>query len=658
MRQRSRGARISPRRFLGLTSALAAAVLLGLAGTPVVAQAETTVYRGAFACADGKPLAGARVELWQQHVRWLPRLPPNYVLRNVTRADDNGAWGFTVRGDETNWVVRVVLVGEDAAIQDWPWPWNFFAETLRSQNDRPLRDYGTQAIPGYQCDLYTAFTAAGREYRTSVGSAPPQGATLVRAGAPTAGVPFAPYDEVWWPTGRPPIDSSGSSTAQHEFAHVFRHIFDGDRLHFFADAAAFWYLRNHKAESCETTNSAFAFNEGWAEFWAGKVMAYCTDRTTGLIERNVAAKLKELQETCALPRARMVQVLIQNPRGIHSIADYERALNCTPPVRRLGRAKPRKPVGDLLRERRAVLTEGRRLVASLGRSVVRLDRDRRAAERLEGRPVPCPAQPCEDRLARRLAPVLLAGQVEQARALRRRFAFLADRGAVRELLALRPSRQLGRLERTRKAAVAESARIAVRSLRLVRRTAQRSGADAGGLAVLARMQTAAGRSTGEGLTGFSPIPPVEAKAVGPTPEPPGEAAPPPVEPPPPVPPPGPGPAPAPGPPLPPAPRSDLVVDRVYLTNDPRWEWNVDVRNAGAGAAPASRTGLTSPAFDDTLETPPLAAGQSVTLKRECPYGQLGQATARADVTGIVDESDETNNQASGSGGTAGRCRYP
>jgi hypothetical protein len=169
-----------------LTSALAAAVLLGLAGTPVVAQAETTVYRGAFACADGKPLAGARVELWQQHVRWLPRLPPNYVLRNVTRADDNGAWGFTVRGDETNWVVRVVLVGEDAAIQDWPWPWNFFAETLRSQNDRPLRDYGTQAISGYQCDLYTAFTAAGREYRSSVGSAPPQGATLVRAGAPTA----------------------------------------------------------------------------------------------------------------------------------------------------------------------------------------------------------------------------------------------------------------------------------------------------------------------------------------------------------------------------------------------------------------------------------------------------------------------------------------
>jgi hypothetical protein len=59
-----------------------------------------------------------------------------------------------------------------------------------------------------------------------------------------------------------------------------------------------------------------------------------------------------------------------------------------------------------------------------------------------------------------------------------------------------------------------------------------------------------------------------------------------------------------------------------------------------------------------LDTPPLAAGQRVTLKRECPYGQLGQATARADVTGIVDESDETNNETSGAGGTAGRCRYP
>jgi hypothetical protein len=371
---------------------------------------------------------------------------------------------------------------------------------------------------------------------------------------------------------------------------VFRHIFDGDRLHFLADAAAFWYLRNHKAESCETTNSAFAFNEGWAEFWAGKVMAYCPDRNTGLIERNVAAKLKELQDTCALSRARMVQVLIQNPRGIHSIADYERALNCTPPVRRLGRAKPKKPVGDLLRERRAVLVEGRRLVASLGRSVVRLDRDRRAAERLAGRPVPCPAQPCEDRLVRRLSPVLLAGRLEQARALRRRFAFLADRGAIRELLALRPSRQLGRLERTRRAAVAESARIAVRSLRLVRRTAQRSGADAADLAVLARMQTAAGRSSGAGLTGFSPIPPVGLKVVGPIPEPAGEAPPPPG--PPPTPPPAEPPLtpPVPGAGLPPVPRPDLVVDRLHLTSTPLWEWNVEVRNAGAGAAPASKTG--------------------------------------------------------------------
>jgi hypothetical protein len=182
------------RRFKGhvplaaLAGVLAIGVLLlSLAGAPA-SYAATTVYRGAFKCAsDRKPLARARIELWQTHVRWLPEVPPNFRHRNTTRADENGAWGFTVSGDESNWRIRLVLVGEHARVQDWPWPWNWFTHTLRSQNNVPLRDYGTQVVSGYQCDLYTGFSQAARDYHAEVGSPPPQGVTVARAGAPTAG---------------------------------------------------------------------------------------------------------------------------------------------------------------------------------------------------------------------------------------------------------------------------------------------------------------------------------------------------------------------------------------------------------------------------------------------------------------------------------------
>ena len=170
---------------------MAAAFLSALALAPV-ARGDTTDYRGAFKCSDGRPLAGARVELWQQRVRWLPKVPPNIVMRGATRADANGAWGFRVTGGETNWFLRVVMVGEDAQVRDFPWPWNWYAETLRSQNDPPVRDYGTQLVSGYQCGVWNGFSDAGSEFRAQVGRRPPQGVTTVLAGAPTSGVAFTP----------------------------------------------------------------------------------------------------------------------------------------------------------------------------------------------------------------------------------------------------------------------------------------------------------------------------------------------------------------------------------------------------------------------------------------------------------------------------------
>ena len=123
------------------------------------------------------------------------------------------AWAFRISGDESNWFLRVVLVGQDAAVHDFPWPWDWFADTLRSQNDVPLHDYGTQGVSGYQCVLWNALSDAGREYREQVGSPPPQGVTTAEAGAITAGTPFTSTTTSGGPPATPSTEPSASRPA-------------------------------------------------------------------------------------------------------------------------------------------------------------------------------------------------------------------------------------------------------------------------------------------------------------------------------------------------------------------------------------------------------------------------------------------------------------
>lgn len=715
---------MTSRRLIGprIVVTLVALATLALAGAPA-SYGATTEIRGAFACgADGRPLAGARVELWQMHERWLPKVWPNIALRSTVRANADGGWGFRVSGGESNWFVRVVLVGEHTAVRDFPWPWNWFADTLRSQNDRPLRDYGTQTVPGYQCAVWNGFNDAGVEYRQQVGAPPPQGVTVVQAGAPTAGQPFALYDEVWWPSGHPVQAENGTSKAKHEFAHVFRHRLDGDGGHFFGDATYFWYLRHHSGSSCERTNSGFAFNEGWAEYWAGHVMKPCDD-PTGTIERNVAAGLQRLETTCAHSRARMVQVLAANRGRIHSLEEFEKALKCTR-IRALGKRTPKKPATDLAVHRRALQAEGRAFVLTLSESERRLRREIAAAQRLARQSVPCPAPPCVVQVERELQPILLAGQATQARALRDRFAVLASPSGVLRLTG-KPATLRALIAGTR----AEAARIAARTLGEALRAARRGGANANALRVLSAAQSAAVRGNPAVLQGLAPIAPVSL-----------------------------------GPPLPDAPASpqplpdllvdsiglrsgalaitvkntgaaradasklayrlrgggeslldvpalapaetttvtvpcgnagpvtvgaradatnliaeatesdnartatidcpgkpDLVVDRVFLTSATSWLWNVQIRNAGDGAAPPTKTALSQPLQAQVLiDTPALAPGASVTVTIACPYGSLAEATAQADASNLAEEREEANNaRASDLGiGVGGRCRWP
>ena len=292
------------------------------------------------------------------------------------------------------------------------------------------------------------------------GDVNPAGKVLVLDNAPTSGVPFTPYTDVFWPGNYAPMRNIGTaavpvmrSVARREFAHSFRHQLDGDKGHFTFDSARFWYLRSHSSTSCAPTNHGFAFNEGWAEYWADEVPATpCTNSQDFSIERNVGFELKRLQSACVgVTRARMVQVLAENRGRIHSMSDFSNALRCQPPprpIRRTGKApRPASAVSALVTAR---LRAGKVLLSDITRDIAR---SRAKLSRTSG-------------FAER---ELLRARIEQAQALRATLAYLGSRAEQARIARLSDKRQVDLL--------AAKQREYMRKVRVISATALRSIAD-------------------------------------------------------------------------------------------------------------------------------------------------------------------------------------
>lgn len=101
---------------------------------------------------------------------------------------------------------------------------------------------------------------------------------------------------------------------------------DGNFNHLVVDAVRFNYFRQHSCNS--QTNEGFAFNEGWAEFWAGSCKGfafYGSSSTSYTIEGNVANGLRQLQTNFGLSDFQMVDILKSPP--IHSFQDYKTKLS-------------------------------------------------------------------------------------------------------------------------------------------------------------------------------------------------------------------------------------------------------------------------------------------------------------------------------------------
>ncbi len=412
---------------------VAALATLGLFVCAVPAEAARTVYRGQWQCDDRgniQPLGGIELQLWR-------RGPDFFPVEWVGGIDDrgfanpDGTFSLTATDAEDTHFVRMAL--RDAAgvrlkdfwgINDWS------VDSGGARNNVAERDLGGLlfSTPGqsHKCAVWRGFHRAHQDYRALTGTDPPSGGLVINADAITAGVPFTPHTAIMWPSGFPTGYSGGGddSITLHEFGHVIRHGYDGDGGHFLGDVVTHNYLQNH--ESCNKTGLGFAFNEGWAEYWARDYAPApsCAGRAADdyEVEGNVAAALAEIEVRCyAGRRSPMVDILRANPGVIHSFAEFQARVVCPAPVVAVPPPVRAAPLAALILSAAERAAIARAQVIALDAQLRRLRVQLRTAERRRAAAglLTCARTPCNAALRRVTLPATLRTEIALAELVRR-----------------------------------------------------------------------------------------------------------------------------------------------------------------------------------------------------------------------------------------------
>jgi hypothetical protein len=178
-------------------------------------------------------------------------------------------------------------------------------------------NFGNLDFDNPHCRAYVRFYRVLKEYYALGAGRTPYSKLHVKTNALIhGGTPYATTNVIRIPKSWDPISLS---TARHEFAHTIRHSYDGSLAHFLADVVKYGYARKHHCHL--KTNLAFAYNEGWAQYYAGE----CTGNkgTDYTIEGNVATALRRLAQKCRSSKGRMVAVLKRaGPESIHSFQEF------------------------------------------------------------------------------------------------------------------------------------------------------------------------------------------------------------------------------------------------------------------------------------------------------------------------------------------------
>ncbi len=302
---------------------LSIALALLVLAPPASASVQFHV-KGRWTCQEPtvgtKPIAAARAELWRSRSYY-----PDEKIKTVF-LDSDGRYDMKITAsDNFELYVKMLLTDDNGVeLENWYSPWTWKAETGKADSHSGTVDLGTYQISkdgsgSPKCAIWQGAHNAYGAYRSVVGARPPDNHYKIDAEYPCCGTPFTTRATTRWPgdfgVG---VDYRVSI---HEFAHSFRHSFDGGETHFLLDVARFQYPQFHAP--CKHTNLGFAFNEGWAEYWSGDVpQDRCGgNRFDSEYEGNVAYQLTQL-EGCS-DRAAMVRVLRAAPGKIHSFAEYE-----------------------------------------------------------------------------------------------------------------------------------------------------------------------------------------------------------------------------------------------------------------------------------------------------------------------------------------------
>ena len=653
------------------TSLLAAALATGLTAPSEAAPMKTTTFNGSWSCHDrgvDTPLANARVELLMRGSSWLPKwFPGNDTLISAKRTDDNGRYAFRIRTDATDtFYVRVVMRDGNVVLGHWLVPGASFNDTRGALNPNGEINFGDLTIHDRHCAAFQGHSVAYKEFVRDTGLRAPYGELSVLFAAPTAGVPFAHHTKIHWPSDyRPGSQAGGFEKARHEFAHTVRHGYDSSYAHWLTDVARFGYAQRHSL--CKVTNAQFAFNEGWAEYWAGQVTAppMCEglDPQREDVEGFVAAKLHALADECYLSRRTMNEVLKANPGRIHTFAEFRAAARCN-----MNRVMVAGILADLHDHEGSAfgsINEARRTITMINGAIGRY--------RAERRVVTCLALPCPPLEVRR---TLLDGQIDQLKLLRDEMRFQTQKSEMKRISEMNPRRMAQMIDSKRRDYRREAISMARETVAEALRAAREANAKKQAIAELkklqgrpeqvvnatigAAIQAAAQAAVGQPIVPASQPAPAATENAAP-----GQPAPAPAQ--------APAEKAAPKPPAPaPTPaapsQSDLVVNRMFSVAGDCCDVNVELTNRGTADAPASKTEIVQEGQAPVLvDTPALAPGQTTTVTINCVYAGLGSFTARADAGGVVQEADETNNGGSLQMGTGGpdatgaivyRCRYP
>jgi hypothetical protein len=411
---------------LSLLVAFASWVALGAILTPA-AGARVTAYKGQFQCDDRGAitgLPGMTVELWKRGENWLPvEWVGSRVDQDFTDADGNFRMTSADAGD--NYFVRMALRDiKGVHLRDF-WGINDWSVDLEQKpNDVRTRDYGGVVFttPGqsHKCAIWSGVHTAYQQYGELMGHGFPWGGVEIQADAVTGGTPFTPGTSILWPGGYKVGhgDTPGRNDITfHEFGHSMRHGLDGDFGHFLGDAVTFGYARDH--EPCLHTNAGYAFNEGWAEFWAGDYYGapHCDRPGDMETEGNVAAALVELMENCAGgQRKLMVEVLERNPLRIHSFAEFRDQLGC--PIPKfvpvfVVAAKPFPPAPISSPALRAAAARGEVLATS--KRIKKLEKTLDVALEKAEDPPACDKEPCKAALKALTKPAGIKFEIKLAR---------------------------------------------------------------------------------------------------------------------------------------------------------------------------------------------------------------------------------------------------